>query len=579
MKSKIKWIIIGIVILIAIVALVVFIVNRMSYSYTVEEVKEFNYNILTKNERYGVINKNGEVVVEPIYDTVQIPNPSKPVFICMSDYNTETKEYKTTVLNDQKEILFSEYESVQAIPAEATLDGVPYEKSVLQYKQDGKYGLINLEGKVITKPIYEQISSINYKEGTLLVKQDGKFGAINMKGKVVIKPEYDSITSDNYFNTETKNEYTGFIVSKVTDEGYRYGYINYNGKVILNTEYNEIDRIIEMEDGKDAYLVAYKNGQAGLLKNNKNIINHEYESIKYNSLNDLFIVQRNSKQGVIDKEGKNILNIEYDNILFGGMYIDAQKDGIINVFDLQGNKIENTDIISKMKTDNENYFITVDRNDTYRIVDKDENVIIDNNYSYIEHISGEYFIVAKDGKNGIIDLTGKSLVDLKYSSIYEIQGTNLLQAEINNNKTVSLINSDMEIIKTMDNAIVEKKDNYIIMYSEDEFTYYDFDGNEKSAKDLFPNNKLFAKRINDKWGFVDVEGNLKVQNEYEMVTDFNEYGYAGIKQDGKWGVINQEGEIITKPIYELDWYYPTFIGKYYRLNIWTSESQYSDEIE
>lgn len=579
MKSKIKWIIIGIVILIAIVALVVFIVNRMSYSYTVEEVKEFNYNILTKNERYGVINKNGEVVVEPIYDTVQIPNPSKPVFICMSDYNTETKEYKTTVLNDQKEILFSEYESVQAIPAEATLDGVPYEKSVLQYKQDGKYGLINLEGKVITKPIYEQISSINYKEGTLLVKQDGKFGAINMKGKVVIKPEYDSITSDNYFNTETKNEYTGFIVSKVTDEGYRYGYINYNGKVILNTEYNEIDRIIEMEDGKDAYLVAYKNGQAGLLKNNKNIINHEYESIKYNSLNDLFIVQRNSKQGVIDKEGKNILNIEYDNILFGGMYIDAQKDGIINVFDLQGNKIENTDIISKMKTDNENYFITVDRNDTYRIVDKDENVIIDNNYSYIEHISGEYFIVAKDGKNGIIDLTGKSLVDLKYSSIYEIQGTNLLQAEINNNKTVSLINSDMEIIKTMDNAIVEKKDNYIIMYSEDEFTYYDFDGNEKSAKDLFPNNKLFAKRINDKWGFVDVEGNLKVQNEYEMVTDFNEYGYAGIKQDGKWGIINQEGEIITKPIYELDWYYPTFIGKYYRLNIWTSESQYSDEIE
>ena len=579
MKSKIKWIIIGIVILVAIVALVLFIVNRMSYSYTVEEVKEFNYNILTKNERYGVINKNGEVVVEPIYDTVQIPNPSKPVFICMSDYNTETKEYKTTVLNDQKEILFSEYESVQAIPAEATLDGVPYEKSVLQYKQDGKYGLINLEGKVITKPIYEQISSINYKEGTLLVKQDGKFGAINMKGKVVIKPEYDSITSDNYFNTETKNEYTGFIVSKVTDEGYRYGYINYNGKVILNTEYNEIDRIIEMEDGKDAYLVAYKNGQAGLLKNNKNIINHEYESIKYNSLNDLFIVQRNSKQGVIDKEGKNILNIEYDNILFGGMYIDAQKDGIINVFDLQGNKIENTDIISKMKTDNENYFITVDRNDTYRIVDKDENVIIDNNYSYIEHISGEYFIVAKDGKNGIIDLTGKSLVDLKYSSIYEIQGTNLLQAEINNNKTVSLINSDMEIIKTMDNAIVEKKDNYIIMYSEDEFTYYDFDGNEKSAKDLFPNNKLFAKRINDKWGFVDVEGNLKVQNEYEMLTDFNEYGYAGIKQDGKWGVINQEGEIITKPIYELDWYYPTFIGKYYRLNIWTSESQYSDEIE
>lgn len=578
MKSKIKWIILGIVILIVVITVVIFIINKIDYNYTVEEVKEFNYNIITKNERYGVINKYGEIVVEPIYDMVQIPNPSKAVFICMDKYNSETKEYKTTVLNDKKEILFNVYENVQAIPAEATLDGVPYEKSVLQYKKDGKYGLISLEGKVITKPIYDQISSINYKEGTLLVKQDGNCGAINIKGKVVIKTEYNTITSDNYFNTETKNNYTGFIVSKVTDEGYRYGYINYNGKVVLNTEYNEIDRIVEMEDGKDAYLVAYKNGQAGLLKNSKNIINHEYESIKYNLLNDLFIVQRNSKQGIINKEGKNILNIEYDNILFGGIYIDAEKDGIINVFDLQGNKIENTDIISKMKTDNENYFITVDRNDVYKVIDRDNNVIIDNNYSYIEHVSGEYFIVAKDGKNGIIDLTGKSLVDLKYSSIYEIQGTSLLQAEISNNKTVSLINKNMEILKTMDNATVEKKDNYLIMYSENNFVYYDFEGNKKDAKELFPNNKLFAKKINGKWGFVDIEGNLKIQNEYEMVTDFNNYGYAGIKKEGKWGVINQEGDIITKPIYELDWYYPTFIGKYYKLNIWTSESQYSDKI-
>ena len=103
-----------------------------------------------------------------------------------------------------------------------------------------------------------------------------------------------------------------------------------------------------------------------------------------------------------------------DNILFGGMYIDAQKDGIINVFDLQGNKIENTDIISKMKTDNENYFITVDRNDTYRIVDKDENVIIDNNYSYIEHISGEYFIVAKDGS----DSTSEKISECTYCCLF-----------------------------------------------------------------------------------------------------------------------------------------------------------------
>lgn len=36
----------------------------------------------------------------------------------------------------------------------------------------GKFGLINYEGKVITKPIYEEISSVKYKEGEILAKKD-----------------------------------------------------------------------------------------------------------------------------------------------------------------------------------------------------------------------------------------------------------------------------------------------------------------------------------------------------------------------------------------------------------------------
>ena len=38
---------------------------------------------------------------------------------------------------------------------------MPYEKKVLRYKQNGKYGLIDYEGKVITKPIYEEIEGLD----------------------------------------------------------------------------------------------------------------------------------------------------------------------------------------------------------------------------------------------------------------------------------------------------------------------------------------------------------------------------------------------------------------------------------
>ena len=37
-------------------------------------------------------------------------------------------------------------------------------------------------------------------------------GVININGKVVIKPEYDNITVDNYYDAETKYQKTGFIV-------------------------------------------------------------------------------------------------------------------------------------------------------------------------------------------------------------------------------------------------------------------------------------------------------------------------------------------------------------------------------
>ena len=49
-----------------------------------------------------------------------------------------------------------------------------YEKSVLKYSKDGKYGIINFNGKKITNAIYEEIDTLQFKEGELLVKKRRK---------------------------------------------------------------------------------------------------------------------------------------------------------------------------------------------------------------------------------------------------------------------------------------------------------------------------------------------------------------------------------------------------------------------
>lgn len=574
MNKKIRWIIIGIVAVIIIAISIMAIMNEVQLHYKVEEISEYNYFTLEQNQKYGVIDKNGNIIIEAEYEAVQIPNPSKAIFVCVKEYNENTKEYETVVYNEKKEVLFSNYKNIQAISIYTNVNSTPYEKSVLTYKENGKYGLINLEGKQITKPVYDEISSINYKEGTFLVKQNELEGIINMKGKVIIKCEYESVTSDNYYSENGYNKQAGFIVSKKTEDGYRYGYVNYRGTIILNPIYTQLERVTEIANEKGVYFIAFKNGQAGLLKNNKEILNYEYEDIQYNVLGSIFVTKRNGKYGAVNQEGTTVLYPEYDNVYTGGMYLNALRDKDIFIFDLNGNKIE-TNEVSKTKTENANYYITIDKNNKYKVVDSKDNIIIDKDYTYIEYLPGDYFIVERDSKSGIIDSNGKSVIELKYDSISRINETDILQMEKDRN--IALYNLNMKEIVSMDNAIVkEVKDekSYILLYSDTDFKYLDKEGNILTSQNLFENNTLFAKNINGKWGFVDKDGNLKVQNDYELVTDFNKYGFAGIKKDGKWGSINQNGEVVQEPTYDLKRNIPEFVGKYYRVNA----TKFSDEI-
>ena len=581
MKKK-KLIIIGILILIIIaivVSLIIYFSNRAKYVFDVEYVSNIEYNTVEVDNKYGVIDRKGNIVIEPTYNVIQIPNPSKPVFICMSNYNTETKEYETKVLNDRKEQVITGYSNIQAIPANSTADNIPFENTVLRYKKNDKYGLISLDGKEITDAIYDEISSVTYKEGMLLVKQDGKYGVININGKVVIKPEYDNITVDNYYDVNTEYQRTGFIVCTIKDEGYRYGYVDYRGKKILDTIYTEIERVTDLEDKKDIYIVAYKDGQAGLLKNKKLILDYEYEDIIYYAYNDVFIVQRNGKQGITDRKGNMKIDTKYTNISFGGIYVNAvDENNETKILDLNGNEISDG-YIAKMPTKDGEHYIVYDEEGIYKIIDKSGNVVIDNKYTNIEEIADNYYIVANNRNNGIIDLTGKSLVDLKYNSIVELDNTELLQANISATSTVSLINKNMQVVVTMDNANIDVEDGYIRLYSETEDKYFDYAGNELSAKDVFPNNKIYAQEENGKWGFVDKNGNTIVQNEYDRVTELNEYGFAGIEKDGKWGVIDENGQIVQEPIYELDEISPSFIGKYYKVDEWYGNVYYTNEVD
>ena len=74
------------IVLIVIVLLAGFIayekLEKSKKEYQVEKVSEYNYFVVKENDKYGVIDANGNKIIETNYDNVVIPNPNKAIFVC-----------------------------------------------------------------------------------------------------------------------------------------------------------------------------------------------------------------------------------------------------------------------------------------------------------------------------------------------------------------------------------------------------------------------------------------------------------------------------------------------------------------
>lgn len=549
--------------------------QEKSKTYTIAEIseKEYEYFVLKEEEKFGIIDKSGEIIIPANYSKVIIPNPSKPVFICYENENTK-------VLNEKNKEIYAEFQKIEPLMLKNVSTNLIYEKTVLKYEKDGKYGLISLDGKKITNANYEEIDTLQYKEGELLIKQQGKYGVININGYEIIKPEYDQIQADRYYSSENGYQKDGYIISNKTEEGYRYGYINYEGKKLLDTKYNELERI-SYKNENEIYLICAENGKYGLYQGAKENIKNEYQSITYVDGNEFCIVQKGKKYGVITLQGSMLLQVKYLQINVTGDYIYVtDENSEKKVYDKKANETEinpNQVIISVSKEKKYKVHIDTANEKTIYSIYEDEKKLTTEDYNYIEYLFEDYFIASnQEGKIGIIDQNGNIKVEMKYDSLQKIANTQLIQAIISSNKTTEIYTKEMKKTVEMENAIIEKDNNIIRIYNNQEVKYLDLEGNEKENKEVFPENNLYAKEEEGKWGFIGKEGNIVVDYQFDEVTELNQYGFAGVKKDGKWGVIDQNGNIIVDNKYELNIQgKPNFIHEYYKVSYGNGESYYT----
>ena len=452
MSKKISIIIVAIIVIISL-AISIYIPNKDKLSNEKIDTSK-NYETIEMNGKIGV--KDGEnVIIEPQYDKIIIPNEHKDVFMCESGEDAK-------FVNSKNETIFQNYDDVELIEYADS----KYEKNILRYEKNGKYGLLNINGKTITDAKYEDLTSLTDKEGEVLVKENGEYGIIDEKGNIKIKNKYDSIQSDGFYTDESGYKKAGYIVSVVTNDGYRYGYYDSDGVQVLNEEYNQITRLTQIKS--DTYLIVAQNGQYGVFINNSKIINPRYQSIDYNSDLELFIVERTKQYGAINLKGVEVIPTEYTELTVNGIYLYASKDDEQKVFDANGKTVDIPFNVYINSTSSSKYFIK-NQDGKYTVVNSSFEELTQQNYHFIEYAYDNYFIATNEqDKVGVIDTEENIVVEFNYDLIQLIKGKSIFQAiDFEENET-DIYDSKFDLALEMSNANIEILDDGVKVHNNEQ---------------------------------------------------------------------------------------------------------------
>lgn len=477
--KKVFGVLIGFIVIIMVITSIVKLVKN---HHQADQIMVTAYFPVLENNKWGVIDNKGNTIIQASYDEmITVPNSQKGIFICTYDFDGST--YKTKVINEKNEQLFSQYEQVEAIDNYDANSNTWYEDNVLRVKQNGKYGLINFKGEKILDTVYDDIHSLKGVKNSLIIKKDGNTGICNDYGAIIADTIYKDILAIGNSNEN------GYII--VTSEN-KYGII-------------EIDKSIKIEP--------------------------IYESIKYIGSKDYYAVKTNGKIHLFDNSTKTVMDATYDSI----------------------ENMNGENIIIKAK-------------DKYGIVDKSGNKKVDTNYEYLEYAFSNYYIAKKSGKYGIIDINGTEVVECKYKDIVANKSGEFIRADLDDVESVLLDGTLQEKVRGTISEINEEK-GYIKVRVDQDYKYYNFRLEEKQNKDILTANTLFLIKQNGKYGYVDKEGKIIVECNFDDAKEQNSYGYCAVQRDGKWGSINSNGAIVQDTNVDLtNNIYIDFIGKWH-LNI------------
>ena len=307
----------------------------VDYSYAM--ISE-NYASLEKDGKWGLYDKNGNLLIDHIYDDNLFVREER---ICIEDPETGLEgvlDVNGNIIADFKYDKVFEYSNGMAI------------YTVVDENDEDYYGFLDSEGNEIIEAVYTGAWNFS-KNGTATVEKDGEYFIINKKGEII------SNAVTNYIITPFSNDLAGF-----EDFSELCGYVNLDGQVVIEPIYDDVNEfneygtaMVEDTDGKmwlidtkgnkvtdvgydemsrfvnDGLIKVEKDGLFGYIDyNGKVVVEPQYKEAQ-DFFDGLAVVKKDKLYGYIDtklEEGKDIVLERQSNILINAYTGDLNMEKI-----------------------------------------------------------------------------------------------------------------------------------------------------------------------------------------------------------------------------------------------------------
>lgn len=457
-------------------------------------------------------------------------------------------------------------------PKEKSTKEVSSLTTYISVYENNKWGVIDNKGNIILDLNYDEMIIIpDETKPVFICNYDIDYNNETYKTKVVDENGNEILTDYNNVspleNTDGLKIWYENNILKYEENG-KYGLIDLAGKQLVPAEYDNIYAL----QGIEKSIIIEKNGKKGLVNTSMGEIIIEPKYLDIMSLsksyeNGYIVKNDQNKFGVIAPDKAQILSEKYDEIknITGNNYYVVVENGVLEIIDSSEKVILNSgyDSIEEIEVDN---FIII-KNSKYGVINKLGETIIAPEYENMKFAITDYFIAQKDGKYGIIDKNGNVQVDFKYENITYIKTADFFEAE-NEDFTTDVIDRNFNVV--LENIFVSElnlEKGFLRIRKDDDYKYYNFKLEEKNSKDVLTTNTLFLIKENGKYGYENKNGERIVDPIYDDAKEQNSFGYCAVKKDGKWGVLKSDGTVILEPSIDLDNYlYIDFIAQWHRYN-------------